>query len=180
MIHKIIKNKDLIVKVLSILAIALIIPDLVSLFAYDIKDSIYSLISVATVIACGILILVMSLSKKELTNKVLFIATILLFSGSIVTQARTLFVLENWISIYYIALYACIIIFFFILAFDFNEKVKIIVYMLFLITLTDYLLGVFTGSGSSLARLILGLIIIGNVYLNLNKGEEKETENEEN
>ena len=52
--------------------------------------------------------------------------------------------------------------------------------MLFLITLTDYLLGVFTGSGSSLARLILGLIIIGNVYLNLNKGEEKETENEEN
>ena len=65
-----------------------------------------------------------------------------------------------------------------LVAFNENKKeFQIVVYILFLIILATNLLGVFGGGTMSLARLIIGLIIIGNVYLNLNNKEEENNEN---
>ena len=180
MLEKILKNKELIAKILCIVAIALVLPELISMFNQNFTDNIYSLLLYASYIGSALYLLILLLRKKELTVKSMIIAVILLFAGLVVTQINNLVEFNNWATVYYIALYALTIIFYLIFAFNNNEKIKIIVYLLFLIVLAFNLTSVFGGSTIGFARLILGLIILTNLYLNSNKEKEEEKLNEEN
>ena len=180
MLEKILKNKELIAKILCIVAIALVLPELISMFNQNFTDNIYSLLLYASYIGSALYLLILLLRKKELTVKSMIIAVILLFAGLVVTQINNLVEFNNWATVYYIALYALTIIFYLIFAFNNNEKIKIIVYLLFLIVLAFNLTSVFSGSTIGFARLILGLIILTNLYLNSNKEKEEEKLNEEN
>lgn len=178
MVNKIISNKNIIAEILSVLAIALFIPEIINLFNQDIQDVVFTLILYSTAILSAVYILVMLLTKKELTLKALIIPVILLFSGIVANNLRNVIEFNSWSSVYYTALYTAAIIAYLLLAFNSSKKeYKIAVYILFLIILATNLLGVFNGSTISLARLIIGLIIIGNVYLDLNNKEEANNEN---
>ena len=178
MINKIVTNKIIIAKVLLILAIALFVPEIINLFSQDFEDVVFTLILHSTAILSAIYLLVMLFTNKELSVKALVSPACLLFVGPATSNVRNLIDYNTWSSVYYIALYGAAIVAFILLAFCDNKKIKYVVYMLFLVILTLNLLGVFNGSAISLARLIIGLIIIGNVYLNLNN--KVEDENNEN
>ena len=178
MVNKIVSNKNIIAEILSVLAIALFIPEIINLFNQDFRDVVFTLILYSTAILSAVYILVLLLTKKELTLKALIIPVILLFGGIIANCLRSVIENNSWSSVYYTALYSAAIIAYLLLAFNENRKeFKILVYILFLIILATNLLGVFSGSSISLARLIVGLIIIGNVYLSLNNKEEGNNEN---
>lgn len=177
MVNKIVANKNIIAEILCILAIAMFVPEIINLFGQNFEDVVFTLILHTTAILSAIYLLVMLLTKKELTNKALIIAVILLFVGPALSNVRNLIDFNSWSSVYYIALYSAAIIFTILLAFNDKKEIKYVVYLLFLVILSLNLLGVFGGSAISLARLVIGLIIIGNIYLNLNnKVEEKQNE----
>lgn len=176
MINKIISNKNLIAEILLILAIALLAPEIIALFGQDFTNSIFTLILHVTAILSAVYLLVLLLTKKELSNKALLIAVALLFAGPLTSNIRGLIEFKTWNYPYYIALYGAAILFYVLLLVSENKKLPYIVYILFMIILSFNLLAVFNGSSTGLARLIIGLIIIGNVYLNLTQGKEKEDE----
>ena len=178
MINKIVANKNIIAKVLSILAIAMFVPEIINLFSRDFDAVIFTLILHSTAILSAIYILVMLCTNKELSVKSLIIPVCLLFAGPLASNINNLIAANSWSSVYYIALYGTAIVLYILLAFNENKKIKYAVYILFLIILSLNLLGVFGASAVSLGRLIIGLIIIGNVYLNLdNKVEDSNNEN---
>lgn len=177
MINKIIANKNLIAKILCILAIALFVPEVIALFGQDFNNVVFTLILYSTGVLSAVYILILLLTKKELTTKALIIPVALLFGGPLASYIRNMIELNSWSYPYYIALYGAAIAMFVVMAFCNKKEIKYVVFMLFLIILTLNLLSVFNGSSIGAARLILGLIIIGNVYLNLdNKGEEEKNE----
>jgi hypothetical protein len=178
MVNKIVSSKNIIAEILCVLAIALFIPEIINLFNQDFRDVVFTLILYSTAILSAVYILVLLLTKKELTLKALILPVILLFGGVAANSLRNVIEFNSWSSVYYTALYIAAIIAYFLLAFNENKKeFQIVVYILFLIILATNLLGVFGGGAMSLARLIIGLIIIGNVYLNLNNKEEGNNEN---
>ena len=176
MINKIKANKNLIAKILCILAIALFVPEIIALFGQDFSNAVFSLILYSTATLSAVYILILLLTKKELTAKALIFPVALLFAGPLATYIRNMIDLNSWSYPYYIALYGAAIAMYVIMAFCDKKEIKYVVFMLFLIILTLNLLSVFGGSSVGAGRLIIGLIIIGNVYLNLDKGEEKENE----
>lgn len=178
MIKKIISNKELIAKIALIVAIALITPQIISLFAQDFTNNAFRLILNGTLILSAAWILVLLFSNKELNTKSLLIPVILLFAGELAMNINDLIVENSWRYPYYIVLYGMAIVAYIIFAFNNNKKVKYVLYTLFLIILTFNLLGVFTGSTTSLARLIIGLTILGNIYLSLDMKGENNNENE--
>lgn len=178
MVNKIVSNKNIIAEILCVLAIALFIPEIINLFSRDFRDVVFTLILYSTAILSAVYILVLLLTKKELSLKALIIPVILLFGGIAVNNVRNVIEFNSWADVYYAALYSIVIIAYLLLTTNENKKeFKIVVYILFLIILASNLLGVFNGSSISLARLIVGLIIIGNVYLSLNNKEEGNNEN---
>lgn len=178
MIKKLISNKELIAKIALIVAIALVIPSIISLFAQDFSNSVFRLILNATLILSAIYLLVLLFTKKELNTKSLLIPVILLFAGELAVNINDLITENSWRYPYYIALYGAAIIAYVMLVFNSNKKVKYVTYTLFLIILTFNLLAMFTGSTTGLARLIIGLTILGNVFLSLDMKEENNNENE--
>ena len=178
MVNKIVSNKNIIAEILCVLAIALFIPEIINLFSRDFRDVVFTLILYSTAILSAVYILVLLLTKKELTLKALILPVVLLFGGVAANNLRNVIEANSWSSVYYTALYIAAIIAYFLLTFNENKKeFQIVVYILFLIILATNLLGVFGGGAMSLARLTIGLIIIGNVYLNLNNKEEENNEN---
>lgn len=177
MISKIITNKIIIAKILCVLAIALFVPEVIALFGQDFQASVYSLIYHSTAILSAVIILILLFTKKELSNKALIIPVALLFGGHLLNNIRNMIDYNSWSYPYYIALYGAAILFFVLLAFNNKKEIRYITYLLFLVILAFNLLGVFGGSSVSLGRLIIGLIIIGNVYLNLDNEGEKINEN---
>lgn len=178
MVKKIISNKNLIAKFLSLLAIALILPEVINLFRQNFNDNVFYLILHISAIVCGVIIFLMSNKNAEVTKNKLLIPTLLLFGGPLALNIRHLIQFNSWSYPYYIALYGAAIIMYFIFLANDKQEIKFIVYLLFAIILSMNLLGVFGGSQTSLARLILGIIIIGNVYLSERKGEDENNEEE--
>ena len=178
MVNKIVSSKNIIAEILCVLAIALFIPEIINLFNQDFRDVVFTLILYSTAILSAVYILVLLLTKKELTIKALILPVILLFGGVAANSLRSVIEFNSWANVYYTALYIAAIIAYVLLAFNENKKeFQIVVYILFLIILATNLLGVFGGGAMSLARFIIGLIIIGNVYLCLNNKEEGNNEN---
>ena len=179
MVNKIKTNKDFIAKILSILAIALTAPEIINLLSQNFNNVVFNLILHGTLILSAIYILVLLFTKKELNIKTLLIPTLLIYGGVLANNIRGLIENNSWSYVYYIALYACIIIFYVLVMLNNNKTFKYILFMLFIIILAMNLLSVFTGSYIGLARLIIGLIIVFNLYLTIELKEE-EKENEEN
>lgn len=180
MIEKIVKNKNVIAIILSILAMALVAPEIINLFNQDINDSWVSLVLNGTVVLSAVFILILALSKKEFGIKSLLLPVIFLYSGSIINSVRNIIDFNSWSSVYYLALYGALVVAYILLMLNNNKTLKYVVYMLFIIVLSLNLLAVFNGSATGLARFVLGLIIVGNVYLELGCNKKEVKENEEN
>lgn len=180
MIEKIVKNKSVIAIILSILAMALVAPDIINTFNQSINDSWPTLVLYGTVVVSAVFILILGLTKKEFGIKSLLLPVIFLYSGTIINLVRNIIEFNTWSSVYYLALYSALLIAYILLMLNNNKTLKYVLYVLFLIVLCMSLLAVFNGSQTGLARFVLGLIIIGNVYLELDYKKKEEEKNEEN
>ena len=178
MLQKFIKNKDLVTIIASIVGIALVAPDIIGLLGQEITTYVYHLVLYATLVCALVYVLVYALLNKELDNKSLICPLSLLYAGPIVVSLYNILEAEAYSNIYYLALYTFAIVIFILFVIYKKTKLKIAVYVTISIILAFNLVSVFTGSANSLARLIMGLLIVFNLHVNSSKEKKEESKNE--
>ncbi len=175
MIQKIENNKHIIMFVLSIISAALVIPNLLGyIFQNNFTDNIiFELVAIGLMLATVAVFLLISLKKANADNKVLALIAAFLYGSSLTSNIYNV-INNNWNSIYYLALYAAVIIVFAVTLFCNSKYVKYALYILMLVILCYNLINVFGGNYFSGARLIIGLMLLYlKVNLDKDMGENK-------
>ena len=109
--EKLIQNKNIIIVVASIVAAALLVPGFISLLGNQISDAtILSFIQYGLYLATSLLLIFYVVTKKEITLKLLLIPLLLFEAAAITMNVYSLVVNNSWSSIFYLALYASVLI----------------------------------------------------------------------
>lgn len=177
MTKKLIENKRIIFIVLTILSIALLTSVIIPLFGYSFDNIVLNFVASVTALAAAVWILVMLLLKKALTINYLLFPTVFLFIGPLTINFNSIMDNNEYINhysyVFDIVLYGLAILFFLIFMLNRTKGITYTLCILFIIILAFDLLSVFNGSPSSLARLIIGSIILINVHLDLKKTDNE-------
>lgn len=171
--QKIIDNQNVILVIASIVAAALVVPSIIGLFGNQLNAaSIIYLIVYGLYVATNAVILYLAFKKKDFSLKLLLIPVILFEGASLIPQIYTLINNNTWSTIFYIALYASVLIVYIVNCVKENCKLKIAFYILLLICAAFNLVGLFGGSTIEFSRLLTNLMICGIFYL-ITKGENE-------
>lgn len=164
--EKLIQNKNIIIFVASIVASALLVPGFISLLGNQMGDvTILSFIQYGLFIATSLLFIFYVVTKKELTLKSLLIPLILFETASIIMNVYGIVMNNSWVNIFYLALYASVLITFIIYLFKPSKYLKYAILILFLICICFNLSGLFGGSLMDFSRFITNLLFCSIFYL---------------
>lgn len=181
MLEKIIQNKKVITIILSIVGIALVGPDIIELLPKDINSNVYYFILYSTLVCSLVYVLIFALTDRELDNFSLICPVCFLYGGPLVCALYNILEANSTTYIYHLALYTFAISIYIIYVLNSKRvKLKVASYVAISIVLAINLVAVFSGSTNSLARLIMGSIILFNIYLNSSKEKEEVVKNENN
>ncbi len=172
--EKIIKNKNVVILIASIVASALLVPSFISLFGNQLSDnSIVFLIVYALYLLANGAFIFFVVTKKELSVKTLLIPVVLFESAHILSNVYSLIGNNSWSSIFYLALYAGLLITYIVYMLKPNDKIIIAIFILLLICAAFSLVGLFQGSTISFSGLITYLLIAGIFYTITQGGNEE-------
>lgn len=163
---KLVQNKNIIILVAEIVAAALLVPGFISLLGNQVNDSaVFNFIQYGLYIATSLLLIFYVVTKKEITLKALIAPLILFVAAQMVNNVYNLILNNSWSSIFYLALYASVLITFIIYVMKPAKNLKYAVMILFLVCIAFNLSGLFNGSLIDFSRLITNLIFCSILYL---------------
>lgn len=172
--EKFIENKRIVLLIASVVAAALFVPAFISFFGDAITDrSIVFIIMYGLLLATDLVFVFYTFNKKEITTKALFIPILLFESAGILRYVYDVLTNDSWSSIFFIALYAGLLITYIFYMINNNEKLKIALYILILICLCFNLVAAFAGSIVELSMIITNLIFISSLYFIPKGGEQQ-------
>ena len=172
--EKVIQNKGIITLIAAIVSAALLVPSFISFFGDEINDvNVVRLVIYCLILTTDLLFICYYVAKKEFDLKALIAPVIIFYGAGITSNIFDTIKYNSWTAVFYAALYAAVLILYLIYYFNTSKNINIALYVLLLICIVFNVLGVFTGSAIECSRLIINLIIIGNLYL-IPQGGDKE------
>lgn len=172
--EKVIQNKRIIILIASIVSAALLVPSFINFFGNPANDvAIILVITYALLALTNLVFIIYFITKKDIDLKALIIPFILFTAAGMLEPIFGIIQADSWSSIFFLALYASVLILFLIYYFNNNKMIKIALYILSLICMAFSLLDVFGSSNVELSRLITNLILIGSIYFIPEGGEQK-------